>query len=315
MVMQSLLTSPATAWVKRQAAAGRYQCFPDHCTSSEHKAMNHSEGYFINHHKHRIFYQAWLPEPPVKAVLLVIHGLGEHCGRYAGLADYFVPLGYAVYGFDHIGHGRSDGERQYVESFQALIDTLGGFFEIVLNREGDAPLFLLSHSMGGLVAAQYLLGQGAGVAGAIFSAPLIKVSAVVHPGIIGLVNGLSVIAPKFRLWQIDCNGISRDPAVIEAYKKDRLVYHGKCTARMSAALLKAMLRVQAQAHSITLPFIVLQGSADRIVDPGGAAWLYEKAGSKHKTLKIYPGLYHEVFNEPERGVVLKNVRDWLGRYA
>jgi len=277
--------------------------------------MKHSEGYFIDSRKHRIFYQAWLPEPPPKAVLLVVHGLGEHSGRYAGLAEYFVPLGYAVYGFDHIGHGRSDGERLYIACFQELAETLAGFFAYVIQREGDAPLFLLGHSMGGLLVAHHLLDPGVGIAGAIFSAPLLKVGAAMTPGLIWLGKRLSVIAPKFRLVKIDHDSISRDPAVIKAFKQDPLVYLGKCTARMGVELLMAIQKVQAQAHSITLPFIVLQGGDDRIVDPGGAKWLYEMAGSEHKALKIYPGLYHEVFNEPERGIVLQNARDWLEGYV
>jgi alpha-beta hydrolase superfamily lysophospholipase len=110
---------------------------------------------------------------------------------------------------------------------------------------------------------------------------------------------------------LDATGISRDPEVVKAYVNDPLVFHGKTPARLAAEMLKAMLHVTAEAEKITLPFITLQGSADRLVDPGGAQMVYDKASSKDKTIKIYEGFYHEVFNEQERAVVLKDVETWL----
>jgi len=276
--------------------------------------MSHSEGYFINSRGARIFYQAWLPESPPRAVLLVVHGLGEHCGRYAGLAGYFVSLGYAVYGFDHIGHGRSGGERQHVECLEELTDTLGEFCGKVRQWRGGVPLFLLGHSMGGLIAVYHLLAGGE-AAGAIFSAPSVKVGDSVAPSTLWVGKRLAVIAPKFRMLGIDRDGISRDPEVLAVYASDPLMRQGKFTVRLGMELLKAMQRLQTEIHRLTLPFILLQGGDDRIVDPGGAKWLYEEAGSIHKTLNIYPGLYHEVFNEPERGIVLQHVRDWLEGYV
>jgi acylglycerol lipase len=126
---------------------------------------------------------------------------------------------------------------------------------------------------------------------------------------------LSALAPKMGLVALDVNGISRDPEVVKAYVNDPLVFHGKTPARLAAELLRAMARVTAEAGKITLPFIAVQGSADKLVDAGGAQILHERARSEDKTLRIYEGLYHEVFNEPGRGRVLKDVETWLAEHV
>ena len=274
--------------------------------------MNHIEGNFRGVRNANIYYQAWLPEGDVRAVLLVIHGLGEHCGRYMNVVNYFVPLGYAIYGFDHIGHGKSEGVREFVERFEDYTNTLTIYYNMVKNLQPGKPLFLLGHSMGGLIASYCLLDHQANFKGAVISAPSIKVSDSISKATIIVGKILSVIAPKMGLVRVvDANNISRDPEVVRDYLNDPLVFRGKTPVRLGAELLKAMLCVTTRADKITLPFIVLQGSEDKIVDPAGAQMLYDKASSKDKTIKVYEKLYHEVFNEPERARVLKDVETWL----
>jgi len=277
--------------------------------------MNHVEGNFKGVRNANIYHQAWLPEGNVKAVLLIVHGLGEHCGRYMNVVNHFVPLGYAVYGLDHIGHGKSEGMREVVERFTDYTDALTVYQEMVKGGQTGKPIFLVGHSMGGLIVSYYLLDHQADFRGAVISAPLIKASGNISQATILMGKILSALAPKMGLLPVDPNGISRDPEVVKAYLNDPLVFHGKTPARLGAELLKAMLRVTAEAGKITLPFIVLQGSEDRLVDPGGAQTLYDKASSKDKTIRIYEGLYHEVFNEPERGRVLKDVETWLAAHV
>ncbi len=272
--------------------------------------MNRTEGYFNNGDTGRIYYQAWLPDTPVRAVLVVVHGLSEHSGRYIRLARHFVPQGYGIYGFDHTGHGRSEGRRQHVEHFAQFTDTLQSYCNKVKGWQAGVPLFLFSHSMGGLVACHYLLAGGEAT-GVVFSAPCIKAYKNITPATVWLGQWLAVVAPRFRLLGIDRRSLSRDPAVLAACANDPLMCQGPFTVRLGVELLAAMHRIKSQAQKITVPFIVLQGSADRIVDPGGAQWLYANAGSVHKTLKIYPGLYHEVLHEPEQGQVLQDVQGWL----
>jgi acylglycerol lipase len=277
--------------------------------------MSHIEGNFRGVRNTSIYYQAWLPEGNVKAVLLLVHGLGEHCGRYMNVVNYFLPLGYAIYGFDHIGHGKSEGVREFVERFEDYTDTLSIYYDLVKGRQTGRPVFLVGHSMGGLIASYHLLDHQAKFEGAVISAPSIKVSDSISKATILAGKILSVIAPKMGLVKVvDANNISRDPETVRAYLEDPLVFRGKTPVRLGAELLKAMLCVTSEAGKITLPFMVLQGGDDKIIDPGGAQMLYDKAGSKDKSIKIYEKLYHEVFNEPERARVLKDVEMWLAAH-
>jgi acylglycerol lipase len=273
--------------------------------------MNHFEGKFMSIRDNHIYYQAWMPDGDVKGVLPIVHGLGEHSGRYMNVVQYFVPLGYVVYGMDHIGHGKSDGPREFVESFDDFSDAFGAYMSMIKLWQPGKPIFLLSHSIGGLIAAYYLLDHQAEFKGAIFSAPVVKVASHISRATVLMGKSLSVLAPMVGVMSVDPKTISRDPAVVDAYIHDPLVFHRKTSARLSAEMLRALLRVSAETERITLPFLAMQGGDDRLVDPDGAQILYEKAGSKDKTLKIYPGLYHEIFNEPEREMVFSDIAAWL----
>ncbi len=273
--------------------------------------MKHIEGNFKGVRNANIYYQAWLPELTVKAVLIIVHGLGEHSGRYTNVVNHFVPLGYAVYGLDHIGHGKSEGMQEVVERFEDFTDTLTIFYNMVKGWQAGKPFFLLGHSLGGLITTYYLLDHQANFKGAVISAPSIAVSDSISPVTIAMGKVLSVLAPKVGVLALDPHGVSSDPEVVTAYINDPLVAHGKTSARLAAETLKAIHRVTVEVEKISLPFITVQGSADTLVDPGGAQMLFDRAGSKDKTIKIYEGYYHEVFNEPGRAVVLKDVETWL----
>ena len=277
--------------------------------------MNHVEGSFRGVRDASIYHQAWLPDGEAKAVVLVVHGLGEHSGRYMNVVNALVPLGYAVYALDHIGHGKSDGGREVVERFEDYTDTLTTYLAMVKDWQAGKPVFLLGHSMGGLIASFYLLDHQDAFSGAVISAPAVKVGESVSRVTILMGKILSAIAPRMGLLALDVNGISRDPKVVEAYVNDPLVFHGKTPARLAAEMLKAMMRVTAEAGEISLPILVVQGSEDRLVDPGGAQMLYDKVGSQDKTLKIYEGMFHEVCNEPECALVLDDIADWLDAHV
>lgn len=277
--------------------------------------MNHVEGSFKGMRNANIYYEAWLPEGDARAVLIVVHGLGEHCGRYMNVVNHLVPLGYALYGLDHIGHGKSEGTREFVERFDDYTNTLTTYCNMVKGWQTGKPIFLLGHSMGGLIASYYLIDHQACFRGGILSAPFVKVSDSISQATITIGKILSVVTPRAGLVTLDVSGISRDPEVVTAYVNDPLVFHGKTPVRLGAELLKAMLRVRAEAHRITLPLIILQGGGDRLIDPACAQILYDKVGSKDKTVKIYEGLYHEVFNEPERARVLEDLETWLAAHV
>ena len=273
--------------------------------------MEHTEGNFKGVRDVNIYYQAWRPGGDIKAALLVVHGLGEHSGRYMNVVNHFVPLGYAIYGLDHIGHGKSGGLREFVDRFQDFTETLTIFYNLVVEQQPDAPIFILGHSMGGLITSYYLLDHPSDFKGAIISGPLVEVGEDVSQFTILLGKILSVIAPKMGIIELDVDAISRDPDVVQAYVNDPLVFHGKTPARLGAEIISAITRVTEEANKIRLPVLIVHGSEDRLAAPSGSQMLFDKAASEDKTLKIYDGLYHEVLNEPEREMVLKDIEDWL----
>ena len=273
--------------------------------------MKETEGNFKSIRNLNIYYKGWLPDGDVKGILLIVHGVGEYCERYTNVVNRYVPLGYAVYGMDHIGHGKSGGEREMIVRFEDFIEPLMSYQKMVNGWHPEKPIFIYGHSLGGLITSFHLLDHQADFKGAIISAPAVKVPDNISPMVIAIGKVLSTIAPKAGLIGLDTSYLSHDKAVVDTYNADPLVFHGKMPARLSAEMLRAMSRVTAEAGKITLPLFILQGAGDKIVDPAGAPMLYEKASSKDKTLKIYEGLYHEVHNEPEREKMFKDLENWL----
>ena len=274
--------------------------------------MNHQEGFFEGVHSTRIYHQCWLPESEPKAALLIVHGLGEHSGRYLNVVNHFVPKGFVVYGMDHPGHGKSDGTRKYVDRFEDFIENVKTYFDRIKGWQAGKPIFLVGHSMGGLISAVYLLDHQAGLKGAIISGPSVKIPGNVSPITVFIGKMLVALMPRLGLLKTAPEGVRRDPAVVQAYIDDPLVYKGKTTVRLAAEMVKAMQRVSREAAKITLPILILQGGADWIVDPAGAKMLYDSVSSADKEIKIYDGLYHEVYNEPEHPRVLQDVALWIG---
>jgi alpha-beta hydrolase superfamily lysophospholipase len=229
--------------------------------------------------------------------------------------NYFVPLGYAIYGLDHIGHGKSGGAREMVETFADFTDTLAIYDKMVRAWQPGKPVFILGHSMGGAITCAYLLDHQADFKGAIISAPAIKVGSDISALTIFVGKILAVVAPSAGVLALDPTAISRDPVVVKAYEQDPLGFHGKTPARLASEMLKTMNRITAEVATIRLPFIVVQGSADRLVDPGGAQMLYDRSSSQDKTIKVYEGFFHETHNEPGKEVMFKDVEAWLAAHV
>jgi len=273
--------------------------------------MKHQEGFFTDARGGKIYWQTWLPTGEPRAVLVVVHGLAEHGGRYTNLVHHFVPRGVAVYAHDHPGHGRSDGPRVYIRRFADLLDVLEQHLGRIKEQHPNAPVFLIGHSFGALIAARYLLDRQDGFAGAVVSGSLVKVPDHVSSFTVACSRVLSTLIPKAGLVGLDATAISRDPAVVRAYLDDPLVYRGKTTARLGYEMLKCMQRVSAEAGRISLPMLILHGGEDRLVDLAAAHMLHERVGSADKTLIVYDGLHHEVYNEPEHPDVLADVEAWI----
>jgi alpha-beta hydrolase superfamily lysophospholipase len=244
-------------------------------------------------------------------VLLVAHGLAEHSSRYKNLVNYFVPKGYAVYTFDYRGHGKSEGLRSYVGHFSDYLTDLKTFLDKVRKEHRDAKIFLVGHSMGGTVATAYAIEHQQELAGVITSAPSLVASSTVSPALLAIAGVISALAPKMGVTVLDASTISRDKAVVDAYVNDPLVFRGKIPARTGAELARMWKTLPEQMPKIKLPILVMQGTADRLANPASSKLLYKRAGSKDKTLKLYKGFYHEIFNEPGHRQVMADIEAWL----
>jgi acylglycerol lipase len=277
--------------------------------------MQQKEGHFKGTGNMDLYWRCWLPEGKPKAVIVVAHGLGEHISRYDNLINHLVPRGYALYGLDHQGHGKSEGQRIYVDRFQVYLDDLKTFFDMVSKENPGQKIFLLGHSMGGLIATAYTLQHQQELAGLIVSAPLLKPGDSVSGGVIAAARILSVLTPRMGVQALDSTYLCRDKAVVEAYDNDPLVCRKKITARLGSEMFSTMAKVEPQLSRITLPVLIMQGTADQLVSHEGSKVLYEKAGSKDKTLKLYEGFYHEIFNEQERAKVFADLDAWLDSHA
>lgn len=272
--------------------------------------MLHKEGKFNGPRGGSIYFQYWQPESEPRALLLIVHGAGEHSTRYRQLAHYFTARGYVIATLDHPGHGKSAGRYGHVERFGDFGVTLQIFKRQLAVDFADLPFILVGHSMGGLISSLHLLQYQHDFVGCVTSGLALKTE--VEPGLIQLllIRCLSVLAPGTGVLQLDPNGVSRDPAVVADYVNDPLINHGKMSARMVAELFSSMQRLQAVASEITLPLLLLHGGEDSMTAPEGSRFLYDKAGSVDKTLKIYPGLFHEIFNEPQREEVFADMLAW-----
>ena len=257
----------------------------------------------------------WLPDGPPRAVVLLAHGYAEHAGRYGHVARLFTQAGYAVYAVDHWGHGRSDGEGGFVPRFSAFTDGVAELLTLVKVNHGDTPRLLLGHSMGGLIATLFLIERQDAFAAAALSGPAIVPAEPPSRFTIWISRLLSRFLPRLGVLSLDANGVSRDPAVVSAYRADPLVYDGKIGARLGKEFMDAMNAAQAGASTITLPILIQHGEADRLTAPEGSRFLFDHVSSKDKRLEIYPGLFHEIYNEPEREAVLDDLIGWFDAHV
>ena len=254
--------------------------------------------------------QAWTVADPAGAVVLV-HGAHEHSGRYRQVAERLAAAGYAVHALDHPGHGRSPGRRGNIGSMAAAVDGVAELVGLAAGQHAAVPLFVYGHSLGGLIALQYLTGTpDPRVCGAVLSAPALDTSAANAVQRVAAPL-LSRFLPDLGVLTIDARTISRDSAVVHAYRTDPLNHTGRMVARTGAELMAAALGMPGRLPSLTLPLLVLHGGGDALVPPAASEVVRAHAGSADLTVRIYAGLYHEPHNEPERDEVLGDVVAWL----
>jgi len=269
-----------------------------------------AEGVLAGVGDRQIFRQSWSPDSQPRAAVIIVHGASEHSGRYGHVAQALVADGYAVYALDHRGHGRSDGPRAVIDRLASAVTDVDGLVSEVRAEHPELPIVMLGHSMGATVAISYTIRHHERLRALILSGPLAALEAAPAPlRMLGRV--LSVLAPKLPLVDIDASLVSRDPEVVRDYEADPLNHHGKLPARTIDELARAIDDFPEAVTTITLPVLILYGTADRLAPPSGAQMLERRIGSADKTAIAYPGLFHEILNEPEREAVLTDIRGWL----
>jgi acylglycerol lipase len=258
------------------------------------------------------FYERrWEPDCPARTHVVLIHGYGEHCSRYAHVAQAFNQAGIVVHSYDQRGFGRSPGKRAYVRDFEVLLRDLDTYLDHVRPRLQGVPWFFMGHSMGGLVLASYAETRKVEARGLIFSSLFLALPDDVPRILVSLANVLGRLAPWLPLGGVDNSRLSRDPQVVEAANRDPLSYHGMVAARTGAEFNVAIARARANCGAITAPVFVLHGSDDRIVPNAGSRLLYERYGSKDKTFKLYEGSYHEVWNDLDKETLFADIIHWI----
>ncbi|PIS30012.1 MAG: alpha/beta hydrolase [Candidatus Marinimicrobia bacterium CG08_land_8_20_14_0_20_45_22] len=262
----------------------------------------------------RLFTRSYKPTKPAKAVVLVVHGLAEHSGRYEHVAEFLTKAGFAFETFDLRGHGKSGGARIFVNSFDDYLRDLDLIMSEVKRNYPDLPIFLLGHSMGGAITSLFTITRKSPIAGLILSAPSLKISDSISPFLIKMAPLIGKLLPKLPTIVLDKNAISRDPMVVQKYDEDPLNYRGGIPARTGAELNLAIGRIQIQMEILDLPLLILQGTVDHLSDIRGSQMLFDLAKSKDKTFNRYEGFYHEILNDPEKMRVLDDIRDWMEKH-
>ena len=254
----------------------------------------------------------WTPEGPARDHLMLLHGLAEHAGRYGDFAAYMTQRGYAVHALDHQGHGKSEGARAVIASYESARADIDHLIDEVRSASGLRGVKLVGHSMGGSLALDYALHHQNKLSGLVLSGPAI--GGGVNPVSAAILGLLAKVAPEAGTVELDPAFISRDPAVVAAYRADPLVPIGKVKALTARNMMKAIDRFAREASTLTVPCLLMHGSEDKLVPLAPVRPVFDAIASPDKTVRIYDGLYHEIFNEPEREEVLREVSDWLGAH-
>lgn len=257
-----------------------------------------------------IHWQVWLPTGAPKATVVLAHGAGEHCGRYAHVGGALTAAGYSLWALDHRGHGKSQGTPALIDRLDHAVADLRTFVGMASEeRPGERPV-LFGHSMGGLISTAYALRHQDTVDGLALSAPLLAIEAA-SPAVRMISAVLTRVAPTLGVLQVDASGVSRDPDVVHDYETDPLVYHGKLRIRTIAELAAEIDRIPGVAATISLPVLIMYGTDDPLVPHRGSDEFFAAISSEDKQLIPYDGLYHEILNEPERDRVLADIVAWL----
>lgn len=273
------------------------------------QVLPHSEERFDGVGGVRIFVRSWRPDGHVRGVVVIVHGFNSHSGEYQWVAEQCVATGLAVYAPDLRGRGHSDGERFFVNAFGEWVSDVAMVVAMAKSREPGLPVFMLGHSAGGVVACMYTLEHQGELAGLICESFAHEVPAPDFA--LAVFKGLSHVAPHAHILRLKNEDFSRDPAVVAAKNHDPLIAHEIQPTQTLAEMVRADERLRREFPLITLPVLILHGTADKATRPSGSERFYEAAGSRDKTLNLYNGHVHDLLNDVDKDEVMADITGWI----
>jgi len=257
----------------------------------------------------QIFFRSWRPSLAPRAAIVIVPGFNSHSAYYAWTAQELVADRLAVYALDLRGRGKSDGERFYVETFNDYVSDVSRCVALVKSREPGVPLYLLGHSAGGVVACLFALDHQAVLAGLVCESFAHQLPAPDFA--LAVFKGLSHLAPHAHILRLKNEDFSRDPQAVAAMNADPLIAHETQPTRTLVAMVRADERLKEEFPRLTLPVLILHGSADKATRPSGSQLFYDTAGSKDKTLKLYEGHVHDLLNDLGKEAVMADIKVWM----
>ena len=254
--------------------------------------------------------RSWHPETDARGVVVIVPGFNSHSGYYGWVAEQLTASGLAVYAVDLRGRGQSDGERFYVEKLADWVSDVGTAMTLAKSRESGLPVFLLGHSAGGVVSCIYTLEHQAELAGFICESFAFEVPAPEFA--LAVFKGLSHVAPHAHIYHLKNEDFSRDPSAVQAMNDDPLIADETQPIQTAAEIVRAGERLKNEFPRITLPLLILHGTADKATKFSGSQLFYERAGSPDKTIRLYEGHFHDLLNDIDKESVIADIRGWIG---
>jgi acylglycerol lipase len=277
--------------------------------------MQQKTGAFQTPDNLNIYTIQWQPDTKAKGVVIMVHGLSEHIGRYQHVAEALANAGYKVYGLDHRGHGKSDGKRVQVTAHSHFIDDLKQYFDTIRSENNSDKIFMLGHSMGSVIALQFALKYQNSLAGLVVTGTATDVAAAVSPMLRTIANGLHNLVPHAPIGTpLKVESLTNDKSMQQIWLADTLVHKGWTPISIAKYIIDTGIIIQMNAKELVLPILIMHGETDTVAPISSSRIMVERIGSADKTLKTWANMQHEILNEVDRQAVINTIIEWLDKH-